>query len=157
MSAKRRAPSRTALGAEHVEVDFREGDFWTLLPEIARAIDDPAADYAILPTYKLAATAREAGLKVILTGEGGDELFAGYGRYRSVGRPWWAGGKLLRARGNLDKLGILRGDLAGWRDGIAAAELTARKTARARGCKWRRRPIAPIGCPTICSPSSIAA
>ena len=88
-------------------------------------MDDPAADYAILPTYKLAATARAAGLKVILSGEGGDELFAGYGRYRSVARPWWAGGKLLRARGNLDKLGILRGDLAGWRDGIAAAELAA--------------------------------
>jgi asparagine synthase (glutamine-hydrolysing) len=114
-------------GAEHVEVEFREGDFWTLLPEIARAMDDPAADYAILPTYKLAATARAAGLKVILSGEGGDELFAGYGRYRSVARPWWAGGKLLRARGNLDKLGILRGDLAGWRDGVAAAELTAQQ------------------------------
>ncbi len=120
------------LGAEHVEVDFREGDFWTLLPEIARAMDDPAADYAILPTYKLAATAREAGLKVILSGEGGDELFAGYGRYRSVGRPWWAGGKLLRARGSLEKLGILRGDLAGWRDGVAAAELAAQDGARSR-------------------------
>ena len=120
------------FGAEHVEVDFREGDFWTLLPEIARAIDDPAADYAILPTYKLAATAREAGIKVILSGEGGDELFAGYGRYRSVGRPWWAGGKLLRARGNLDKLGILRGDLAGWRDGVAAAELAAQDGVRTR-------------------------
>jgi asparagine synthase (glutamine-hydrolysing) len=120
------------LGAEHVEVDFREGDFWMLLPEIARAMDDAAADYAILPTYKLAATAREAGIKVILSGEGGDELFAGYGRYRSVGRPWWAGGKLLRARGNLDKLGILRGDLAGWRDGVAAAELAAQDGARTR-------------------------
>ena len=120
------------LGAEHVEVDFRESEFWTLLPEIAGAMDDPAADYAILPTYKLAATAREAGLKVILSGEGGDELFAGYGRYRSVGRPWWAGGKLLRARGNLDKLGILRGDLAGWRDGVAAAELGAQDDGRSR-------------------------
>jgi asparagine synthase (glutamine-hydrolysing) len=120
------------LGAEHVEIDFREGDFWTLLPEIARAMDDPAADYAILPTYKLAATAREAGLKVILSGEGGDELFAGYGRYRSVNRPWWAGGKLLRARGSLEKLGILRGDLAGWRDGVAAAELAAQDGARSR-------------------------
>jgi asparagine synthase (glutamine-hydrolysing) len=120
------------LGAEHVEVEFREGDFWTLLPEIARAMDDPAADYAILPTYKLAATARAAGLKVILSGEGGDELFAGYGRYRSVARPWWAGGKLLRARGNLDKLGLLRGDLAGWRDGVAAAELAAQDGARTR-------------------------
>ena len=122
----------TELGAEHVEVEFRESDFWTLLPEIARAMDDPAADYAILPTYKLAAAAREAGLKVILSGEGGDELFAGYGRYRSVARPWWAGGKLLRARGNLDKLGILRGDLAGWRDGVAAAELYAQGAGRTR-------------------------
>ena len=120
------------LGAEHVEVEFREGDFWTLLPEIARAMDDPAADYAILPTYKLAATARAADIKVILSGEGGDELFAGYGRYRSVTRPWWAGGKLLRARGNLDKLGILRGDLAGWRDGVAAAELAAQPGERTR-------------------------
>jgi asparagine synthase (glutamine-hydrolysing) len=112
-----------ALGAEHVEVEFREADFWVLLPEIAYAMDDPAADYAILPTYKLAAEARAAGLKVILSGEGGDELFAGYGRYRSLMRPWWIGGKSLRGRGSFDKLGILRGDLAGWRDGIAAAEL----------------------------------
>jgi asparagine synthase (glutamine-hydrolysing) len=111
-----------ALGAEHIEVEFREADFWRLLPEIAGAMDDPAADYAILPTYKLAAAARAAGIKVILSGEGGDELFAGYGRYRSIMRPWWIGGKLLRARGNFDKLGVLRGDLAGWRDGIAAAE-----------------------------------
>jgi asparagine synthase (glutamine-hydrolysing) len=112
-----------ALGAEHFEVEFREADFWLLLPQITRAMDDPAADYAVLPTYKLAAAAREAGLKVILSGEGGDELFAGYGRYRSLMRPWWIGGKALRGRGSFDKLGILRGDLAGWRDGITAAEL----------------------------------
>ena len=133
--ADERAAARAVaheLGAEHHEVEFREGDFWTLLPEIARAMDDPAADYAILPTYKLAATARAAGLKVILSGEGGDELFAGYGRYRSVARPWWVGGKLLRARGNLDKLGLLRGDLAGWRDGVAAAELAAQDGARTK-------------------------
>ena len=92
----------------------------------------PTADYAILPTYKLAAAAREAGLKVILSGEGGDELFAGYGRYRSVMRPWWAGGREPRGRGNLDKLGVLRGDLAGWRDGIAAAELQAARPGRTR-------------------------
>jgi asparagine synthase (glutamine-hydrolysing) len=121
-----------ALGADHVEVEFREADFWRLLPEIADALDDPAADYAVLPTYKLAASAREAGLKVILSGEGGDELFAGYGRYRSVTRPWWAGGRLLRGRGNLDKLGLLRGDLAGWRDGIAASELEASLPGRSR-------------------------
>ncbi len=126
-----RAVARS-LGAEHVEVEFREADFWRLLPEIARAMDDPAADYAVLPTYKLAAAAHAAGLKVILSGEGGDELFAGYGRYRSVMRPWWMGGKLLRGRGNFDKLGILRGDLAGWRDGVAAAELRSTGAGRTR-------------------------
>ena len=129
--AQARAVAR-ALGAEHIEVEFREADFWRLLPEVARAMDDPAADYAVLPTYKLAAAARAAGLKVILSGEGGDELFAGYGRYRSVMRPWWVGGKLLRGRGNFDKLGVLRGDLAGWRDGIAAAELRATGGGRSR-------------------------
>jgi asparagine synthase (glutamine-hydrolysing) len=126
-----RTVART-LGAEHIEVEFREADFWRLLPEITHAMDDPAADYALLPTFKLAAAARSAGLKVILSGEGGDELFAGYGRYRSVARPWWLGGKLLRARGNFDKLGILRGNLAGWRDGIAAAELRAASGGRTR-------------------------
>jgi len=126
-----RTVART-LGAEHIEVEFREADFWRLLPEIARAMDDPAADYALLPTFKLAAAARSAGLKVILSGEGGDELFAGYGRYRSVARPWWLGGKLLRARGNFDKLDVLRGNLAGWRDGIAAAEVRAASGGRTR-------------------------
>jgi asparagine synthase (glutamine-hydrolysing) len=121
-----------AARADHVEVEFKEADFWRLVPEIAAAIDDPVADYAVLPTYKLAAAAREAGIKVILSGEGGDELFGGYGRYRAVMRPWWAGGKLLRGRGNLNRLGILRGELAGWRDGIAAAEVTAAAPGRTR-------------------------
>ena len=121
-----------AAGAEHHMVEFSEVDFWRLLPEIVAAVDDPTADYAILPTYKLAAVAKQHGLKVILSGEGGDELFAGYGRYRAVIRPWWAGGKLARGRGNLDSFGILRGDLAGWRDGIAAAELRVATPGRTR-------------------------
>jgi len=121
-----------ATRAEHHRIEFSEADFWRLLPEIAGAVDDPTADYAILPTYKLARTAREAGLKVILSGEGGDELLAGYGRYRAVMRPWWAGGKLVRGKGNLDGLGILRGDLAGWRDGIAAAEVRTALSGRTK-------------------------
>ncbi len=119
-----------AVGAEHVEVSFDEADFWRLLPEVVSCVDDPAADYAILPTWALAHTAREAGIKVILSGEGADELFAGYGRYRSIRRPWWAGGRRPRARGILDGLGILRSEITGWRDGIAAAEAVAGGRAR---------------------------
>jgi len=119
-----------AVGAEHVELGFGEADFWRLLPEIVAAVDDPAADYAILPTWALARAAREAGIKVILTGEGGDELLGGYGRYRSAMRPWWIGGRTPRVRGVLDGLGILRHEIAGWRDGIAAAEARNSGTSR---------------------------
>lgn len=120
-----------AVGAEHVEVDFGEDDFWSLLPQIAAAADDPAADYALLPTFKLA---REAGreLKVVLCGEGGDELFAGYGRYRRALRPRWLGGRKIRSRGFLDGLEILREESPGWRDGIAAAERDAAWKGRSK-------------------------
>ena len=92
-----------SVGAEHVEVEFGESDFWSTLPKIAAAMDDPAADYAILPTWKLAREAAKS-VKVILSGEGGDELFAGYGRYRRLLRPWWRGGRTIRSRGTFDQL-----------------------------------------------------
>ena len=112
-----------SLGAEHVEVSFDEQDFWRLLPAVAAAVDDPAADYAMLPTYKLAEEAAK-DLKVILSGEGGDELFAGYGRYRAATRPRWLGGRAMYRRGILDRAEVLR-DGAGWRTGIARAEAEA--------------------------------
>ncbi len=122
-----RAVARAA-GAEHVEVEFGEQDFLHLLPRVAAALDDPVADYATLPTYKLGQVAAEE-LKVVLCGEGGDELFAGYGRYRSAIRPWWrGGGKAMRARSALERLGLLREPAQGWRDGMAAAEHLARGT-----------------------------
>ncbi len=113
-----------SLGADHVEVEFSEEDFLTLLPAIAAAMDDPTADYAILPTYKLAARAREEGLKVVLSGEGGDELFGGYGRYRHAARPWPLT-RAMRRTAILQGLGVLLREPEGWRDGIAAAEREA--------------------------------
>ncbi len=109
-----------AAGAEHIEIEVTENDFWTTLPAIAAAMDDPAADYATLPTYLLAKEAARH-LKVVLCGEGGDELFAGYGRYRSALRPRWFGGRQMRRRGIFDRLGILRA-ATGWRDGMEDAE-----------------------------------
>ena len=109
-----------AVGAQHIEIEVTENDFWTTLPAIAAAMDDPAADYAVLPTYLLAKEAARR-VKVVLCGEGGDELFAGYGRYRSALRSRWFGGRQMRRRGLLDGLGILR-DPRGWRQGIEDAE-----------------------------------
>jgi asparagine synthase (glutamine-hydrolysing) len=123
---EREAARRIAksAGAEHIEVEVTEKDFWTRLPAIAAAMDDPAADYAVLPTFLLAAEAAKE-LKVILTGEGGDELFAGYGRYRSALRSPWLGGRAMRQRGALDGYGLLREGNRHWRSGIRAAERRA--------------------------------
>ncbi len=118
-----------ALGAEHIEVDFTEQDFWSTVPMVTRAMDDPVADYAELPTYKLAATAGQ-DLKVILCGEGGDELFGGYGRYRSAIRPWWCHRRAMRSRGALDGMHILREDSRDWRSGVAASETVAASSGR---------------------------
>ncbi|MBF0326051.1 MAG: asparagine synthase (glutamine-hydrolyzing) [Alphaproteobacteria bacterium] len=120
-----------AVGATHVEVEFTEADFWSLLPQVAAAMDDPAADYACLPTFKLAAEARRH-VKVILSGEGGDELFGGYGRYRGAMRPWPLT-RPMRRKGTFDGLGILRPGIAdGWRDRFAACERTMDTGGRSR-------------------------
>jgi asparagine synthase (glutamine-hydrolysing) len=121
-----------AVSAEHVEVPVRQQDFWSVLPKVAAAMDDPVADYACVPTYILGAHARAAGLKVVLSGEGGDEIFAGYGRYRSGLRPWWLGGRIMRRRGTFDGLDVLRERNPSWRDGIEAAEVTERTEGRSR-------------------------
>ena len=121
-----------ACRAELTEVAVTAADFFAELPAIAAAMDDPAADYAIVPTWRLARAARAAGLKVVLSGEGGDEMFAGYGRYRSAMRPWWLGGRAMRRRGIFDGLGVLRAPSIGWRDGIEAAEAVAGEGGRSR-------------------------
>jgi asparagine synthase (glutamine-hydrolysing) len=120
-----------AVGAEHLEVEVTAAKFWAQMPAIAEAMDDPTSDYAIVPTYMLAQEAAKE-MKVVLCGEGGDELFGGYGRYRSAMRPAWLGGKKLRLRGFLDGTGTLRDTTRAWRDGIAAAERVTSNHARTR-------------------------
>ena len=121
-----------AAGARFEAVEFSDGDFWRLLPRIAAAVDDACADYASLPSYKLAGLARAANLKVILTGEGGDELFAGYGRYRRASRPRLLGGRPMRAKGAFEGLGILRTERVRWRAGVAPAATGEKRPGRSR-------------------------
>lgn len=121
-----------AAGALHATVTVTEAEVWRHLPAIVAAMDDPAADYAIIPSWFLARRARQE-VKVVLSGEGGDEIFGGYGRYRSAMRPWWLGGKQPRASGTFDHLpDLLREPPRLWRDGIAAAEAAAAAPGRTR-------------------------
>ncbi len=120
-----------AVGARHETMEITEAMVWRDLPRIVAAMDDPAADYAIIPSWFLAQRARQE-VKVVLCGEGGDEIFGGYGRYRSAMRSWWLGGRVMRARGAFDKLDVLRARPAGWRDGLAASEAHAAMPGRSR-------------------------
>lgn len=121
-----------AEGADHIEVEFGADDFWATLPQIAKHMDDAVADYAMLPTWKLAEKAKAEGIKVVLTGEGGDELFAGYGRYRSATR--WLMPKDMYRKGMLDGLGVLRDEdpARAWRAGIAQAKVDAKAPGRGK-------------------------
>jgi asparagine synthase (glutamine-hydrolysing) len=120
-----------ATGARHEGIEITAPMVWRHLPQIVAAMDDPTADYAIIPTWFLARRARQ-DVKAVLAGEGGDEIFGGYGRYRSAMRPWWLGGRVMRGRGSFDRLDVLRARPAGWRDGIAAAEAQAAAEGRTR-------------------------
>lgn len=69
------------LGATHTTVRYGREDFWPGLARFADAMDDLATDYAALPLLKLTETAAQH-VKILLSGEGGDEMLAGYGNYR---------------------------------------------------------------------------
>ena len=70
-------------GTEHEEIVV-EPDVTELLPRLARAFDEPLGDEAALPELVVSELARQR-VTVALTGDGGDEAFAGYERYAAVG------------------------------------------------------------------------
>lgn len=127
----RTAAIAKAVGARHEPIEISEAMVWQHLPEIVACMDDPAADYAIIPTWFLARRARQ-DVKVVLSDEGGDEIFAGYPRYHTAMRPWWLGGRAMYARGSFDRLNVLRSRPTAWRDGITAAEARAAENGRSR-------------------------
>jgi asparagine synthase (glutamine-hydrolysing) len=75
------------LGTEHHE--FRvEPNALAILPKLVWHFDEPFADSSAIPTWYVAELAKEH-VTVALTGDGGDELFAGYDRYRAVEWATW--------------------------------------------------------------------
>lgn len=67
------------FGSDHHEM-IVEPDALEILPELAWEFDEPFADSSAIPTYYVSKIARE-NVTVILSGDGGDETFAGYRRY----------------------------------------------------------------------------
>ncbi|MFQ5456308.1 MAG: asparagine synthase (glutamine-hydrolyzing), partial [Nitrospirota bacterium] len=71
--------SASHFGAEHHELVVRP-DFITMIDDISYILDEPFADQSVIPTYYVSRLAREK-VTVVLSGDGGDELFGGYETY----------------------------------------------------------------------------
>ncbi|MEX1079875.1 MAG: asparagine synthase (glutamine-hydrolyzing) [Homoserinimonas sp.] len=69
------------VGTDHHEVHVDAADFESLWPLLTWHRDAPMSEPADIAVYRLAQAAREQ-VRVVLSGEGGDELFAGYPKYR---------------------------------------------------------------------------
>lgn len=79
------------LGTRHHELLVTAADIAGAFPEVIRHAERPLLRTAPVPLFLLSKTVREAGIKVVLTGEGADELFAGYDLFREAKvRRFWA-------------------------------------------------------------------
>ena len=61
-----------------------EKDVQKIIPNISSIYSEPFADSSQVPTHLISLSASKNGIKVALTGDGGDELFAGYNYYLMI-------------------------------------------------------------------------
>jgi asparagine synthase (glutamine-hydrolysing) len=69
------------FGARHHEYYLTPGDLVRSIPAVAAFYDQPFGNSSALPAFYCAKTARERGVRRLLAGDGGDELFGGNARY----------------------------------------------------------------------------
>ena len=129
-----------ALGTRHSELEMTGADAAELAPGLLAGLDEPLGDGSLLPVHALSRAAR-AELTVALSGDGADELFAGYRRYR--GDRWLARWERIPGPLRRGVLAPLLSRLGESRDG-RAGELArrARKVIASEGLAPEARQLA---------------
>lgn len=84
-----------ALGTRHTEVSVTEQDYLRSLTELTRIRDAPVSEPADVAIAAMSAIARDS-VKVVLSGEGADEVFCGYPKYGFARHPVWISSVLRR-------------------------------------------------------------
>jgi asparagine synthase (glutamine-hydrolysing) len=72
------------FGTSHHEISMNARDFESFLPKYIWHMEEPVCEPPAIALYFLASLAREHSVKVLLSGEGGDEVFGGYQNYRNL-------------------------------------------------------------------------
>ena len=70
--------------AHHHEIQLSDTDLHQLLPQAIEAMDQPTVDG--INVYVISKAVRDAGIKVVLSGQGGDEVFGGYSTFKRIPR-----------------------------------------------------------------------
>lgn len=118
--AAKKAASLMGVEKRHVVYEFDEDDVEDALPEVAYAVEsaDPMKVSIALPLFILAREARRDGYKVLLSGQGADELFGGYARHESAAGDGRLPGALQHDLEHIAEVNLERDDAATMAHGI---------------------------------------
>ena len=124
------------LGCEHTTLRCTRHGIGAAFPDFIRHTEQPVLRTAGVPLMQLAATAREAGIKVVLTGEGADEVFAGYDLFKEAKvRRFWARQPQSRLRP------LLLGRLYGYLENSPVQHAAFAQAFFGRGMQHLARPV----------------
>jgi asparagine synthase (glutamine-hydrolysing) len=120
LGAARRAARLMGAEGRHTVYEITQGDVEEALPGTIRAVEspDPLRVAIALPLYVLAQRARRDGFRVLLSGQGADELFAGYARYEKASGESALQGMLDHDLRHIARTNLERDDAAAMAHGV---------------------------------------
>lgn len=95
------------LGTDHIELYVSPQQALEVIPRLSGMYDEPFADSSQIPTFLVSQLAAQH-VRVVLSGDGGDELFAGYNRYQITASLWPSLARIPRPLKQLAAFGLTR-------------------------------------------------